>query len=248
MPDRVQVGPGRRQPATAVEVAVEPREALLPVAVDVVGQRVAGLLHRVEERAEQRVLGGTALEDQRAVATAPVVGAGEAGLHPLEVRQAVGVVPLLHPGLAGPALVVHRVAPLEDHPVDAGGPAEDLAAGVLDPAATERGLRVRLVAPVVEAAADREGQRRGHVDERVDLPVAPAGLEHQDGGAAVRGQPVGQGAAGGAAADDDDVVPRPRHEPNQPCTAGRMLCQTCLVSRYSSRPARPSSRPTPDCL
>ena len=35
---------------------------------------------------------------------------------------------------------------------------------------------------------------------------------------------------------------------NQRCSAGRTLCQTCLVSRYSSSPARPSSRPTPDCL
>ena len=31
-------------------------------------------------------------------------------------------------------------------------------------------------------------------------------------------------------------------------TAGRMLCQTCLVSRYSSSPACPSSRPVPGLL
>ena len=53
--DRVQVGPGRGEPAAAVQVAVEPGEPLLPVAVDVVGERVAGLLDRREERREERV-------------------------------------------------------------------------------------------------------------------------------------------------------------------------------------------------
>ena len=57
MPDRVQVGAGRGEPATAVQVAVEAGEPLLPVAVDVVGERVAGLLGRLEERREERVLG-----------------------------------------------------------------------------------------------------------------------------------------------------------------------------------------------
>ena len=49
--DRVQVGAGRGQAAAAVQVAVERREAFLPVAVDVVGQRVPGLLRGLEERA-----------------------------------------------------------------------------------------------------------------------------------------------------------------------------------------------------
>ena len=35
---------------------------------------------------------------------------------------------------------------------------------------------------------------------------------------------------------------------NQRCSAGRMFCHTCLVSRYSSSPAAASSRPMPDCL
>ena len=52
---RVQVGAGGAQPAAAVDVAVELGEALLLVAVDVVGERVAGLLGRLEERVEQRV-------------------------------------------------------------------------------------------------------------------------------------------------------------------------------------------------
>ena len=171
------------------------REALLAVAVDVVGARVAGLDGRVEERREQRVVRGSALEHQRSVAAAPVVLAREAGLHLLEVGQAVEVVPLLHPRLGCPALVVERVAALEDHPVDRAGAAEHLAAGVEDPAVVEVRLRVGLVLPVVEPVADREGQRRRHVDEGVDPEVRAAGLEHQDRRSRVGGEPVGERAA-----------------------------------------------------
>ena len=253
--DRVQVGAGGGEAAAAVDVAVEPRETLLPVAVDVVGQRGGRPAARPRRTPPNNgFVGRSALEHQRAVAAAPVVGADgavreQAGLHPLEVGQAVGEVPLLHPRLGGPALVVQRVAALEDHPVDARRAAEHLAAGVEDLAVVQVRLGVGVVAPVVEAAADRERQRGRHVDERVELPVRVAGLEDQDAGAAVGGEPVRQGAPGRATAHDDDVVPVLGHQlPNHFCSLGRMLCQTCLVSRYSSRPAWPSSRPMPDCL
>ena len=261
---RVQVGAGGGEPAAVVDVAVEAREALLAVAVDVVGQRVAGLLGGLEERPEQRVGRRPALEDERPAAAAPGVGLAppvdEQGLHPLEVGQAVQVVPVLHPLVAGPALVVHRVAALEDHPVDRAGPAEHLAAGVVDPAAVHLGLRLGLVLPVVEPAADRERQRGRHVDERVDAEVGATGLEHQHARRRVGGEPVGQRTAGRPAPDDDvvPVVPLPAHASPPPSVvedrrtsadgAGAMLCQTCLVSWYSSSPATPSSRPMPDCL
>ena len=154
----------------------------------------------------------------------------------------MGVAPLLHARLAGPALVVQRVAALEDHPVDAGGAAEHLAAGVDDAAAVHGGLGVGLVLPVVEAVADRDRQRGRHVDERVDAPVGAAGLEDQDAGAGVGGEAVGERAAGGTAADDHHVVPvsvTRRSRRTTTCTDGRMLCQTCLVSRYSARPCSP---------
>ena len=63
---RPQVGPRRRQPPAVVDVAVERRETLLAEAVHVVGQRVAGLDGRLEERPEQRVAGRAALQHQRA--------------------------------------------------------------------------------------------------------------------------------------------------------------------------------------
>ena len=110
-----------------------------------------------------------------------IVGLGrEAILHPPEIRQAVGVRPRIHAGIGRPALEVERVAPLEDHPVDAAAAAEDLAPGVVDPPAVHERLRLRLVLPVVEAASDRVGQGRRHLDKHVEPIVGPAGLEDQD--------------------------------------------------------------------
>src|SRR2546426_564307 len=72
---------------------------------------------------------------------------GQAVLHPLEVRQAMGVVPGLHARGRRPAIEVERVATLEDHPVDRRRPAEDAAAGVIDPTAAHERLGLRAIAP-----------------------------------------------------------------------------------------------------
>ena len=231
----VQVGAGRGQPPPAVDVAVEPGEALLAVPVDVVGERVARLLRRLQERAEQRVRGRPALEDERsAVAAELVVGlGGQAVLHAHEVGQAVGVVPGGHPGVGRPPLVVQRVAPLEDHPVDAAGAAEHLAPGVRDPPAAHVRLRLGLVAPVVEPAAAGERQRGGHVDEHVPRVVAPARLQHEHAGGRVGRQAVGQRAAGRATPDDDDVVSIARHAASPFVTGTRRQARP----RRSSVPA-----------
>ena len=196
------------------DVPVEGREAFLPVAVHVVGQRVPGLLHRGEERLEQRAGGRPALQHQRAVTAPVLVRAGQAGLHLLEVRQAVRVVPVRHARVRGPALVVQRVAPLEDHPVDAAGPAEHLSPGVVDAAPVQVRLRLGLVAPVVEPVADREGQGGRHVDVHVPRVVRPAGLQDEYPVAGIGGQAVGEGAAGRASADDDEVVLCRSHQPS----------------------------------
>ena len=126
----------------------------------------------------------------------------EARLHPLEVRQAVRVVPVFEP----PALEVERVAALEDHPVDRARAAEHLAARVVDPPAVHERLGLGLVLPVVEAVADRERERRRHVDVEVPPGVRPPRLEHEHARARVLGQPRGERGARRAAADDD-VVP-----------------------------------------
>ena len=211
---RMQVGARRAQPPPAADVAVEGREALLAVAVDVARERVAGLLGGLEERLEERVRGGAALELQRAVAAAVLIRAREARLHLLEVRQAVGIAPRLHAGVVRPALDVERVAALEDHPVDRARAAEDLAARVVDLAPVHVRLGLRLVLPVVEAAADRPGQRGRHVDEDVPLRVHPARLEDEHPVRRVGAQPVGERTPGRSAADDDEVVSRVCHGPS----------------------------------
>ena len=179
---RMQVGAGGRKPAAVADVAVELRETLLPVTVYVIGARVTGLLGRGEERLEQRVGRRTALERKRTVVPAVgVVGrGGQAVLHPVEVRQAVRVVPVAHAGVRTPALVVHRIAALEDHPVDAAGAAEHLAAGVVDAAAVHVRLGFGLVFPVVETTSDGKRQRRGHVHEHVPQRIVAARFQNQN--------------------------------------------------------------------
>ena len=209
----MDVGAGGAEPAAAVDVAIELAEAFLAVAVDVVGQRVAGLASAREERAEQRVRRRAALEDERAVVTAPRVVrcSRKRRLHLLEVRQAVSEVPGLHPRIRRPALEVERVAALEDLAVDARRATEHLPAGVEDPAAVHERLRFRFVHPVVEPAADRERQRRRHVDERVESPIKTAGLEDEHARVRILGQAVGEHGPGRATTDDDEVELPGRH-------------------------------------
>ena len=203
---RMQVGAGGTEAMPPEDGSVEGREALLAIAVDVIGERIAGLLHGLEERLAEGVCRGTALELERAVAPPPLVGARQARLHPLEVRQAVREVPAAHAGVGAPPLVVERVAPLKDHPVDAARAAKDLSPGVVDAPVVHARLRLRFVPPVVEAIADRERQRSRHVDVHVPRVVRAPGLEHEHSDRSILAQPVGQHAASRTAADNDDVV------------------------------------------
>ena len=236
----VQVCPRRRQPPPPVDVPVEGGEALLAEAVEVGGQFVAGLLHRREEGREERARGRAPLQHQRAVAAPVLIGARQARLHALEVRQAVAVAPGLHALAGGPAVVVGRVAALEDHAVDGARPAQNLAAGVVDAATAHVRLGLGLELPVVEAIADGERQRRRHVDEDVPAPVAPPGLQDQHTVGGVRAQPVGQCAAGRAAPGDDEVVQLllpgggPRTWPRPPTRCDGYGSQACQVPALSA--------------
>ena len=205
---RVEIGARRTEPPAASDVAIELGETLLLEPVDVVGDRVPRLLDSFEEGAEQWVGRRAAFQLQRPAVPAELIAAvrREAVLHLLEVRQAVGIVPGLHARIGCPPFVVEGIAALEDHPVDAARTTEHLAAGVVDLAAVHERLRLALVLPVVELAADREGQRRRHVDEDIPLVVGAAGLEHQHVGARVCAEPIGQCRAGGSATDDHIVV------------------------------------------
>ena len=196
--------------------AVELREALLLSPVDVVRQRIARLLHRLEERVEQRRHRRAALEHERPARAAVHVGAREARLHALEVRQAVREVPVAHAVVCGPAFEVERVAALEDHPVDAARAAEHLAARVVDAAVVHVRLGLRLVHPVVALVPDRERERSRHVDERVPDVVGTSRFEHEHGRGRIRAQAIRERGARRAAADDDVVV---RHDSTTVCSS-----------------------------
>src|SRR5215471_16044982 len=84
-------------------------------------------------------------------------------------------------------------------------------ARVIDAPAVQARLGLGFVLPVVEPAADGEGERRRHVDEHVPAVVGPARLQYQHPGGWFSGQPVRQGAAGRAAAHNHVVIARICH-------------------------------------
>ena len=77
---------------------------------------------------------------------------------------------------------------------------------MVDAAAAHVRLGLGLVAPVVEAVADRERERRRHVDEDVPERVVAPRLEHQHPVGRILREPVRERAAGGPSADDHEVV------------------------------------------
>ena len=116
----VEVGPSCAQAASAKHVLVECSEAFLTEPVDVVGAvesgldpGVAAMRRRGADSAGPRssLSGPSSLRKPSAPARQV--------LHPFEVRQAVCPVPAFEAGHRSPLVVVHRVAALEYHPVDA---------------------------------------------------------------------------------------------------------------------------------
>ena len=234
--DRMQVRTCGAQPAAAVDRPIELRKALLALSVHVARQLVARLLHGLEERAEERRRRRTSLEHDRPVATAVLVCSRETVLHPLEVGQAVRVVPVLETGLRRPALVVERVAALEDHPVDRARPAEDLAASVIHATAVHVRFGLGLVHPVVALVSDRERECGRHVDEYIPEVVHPPGFQHEHVGGRIRAQPVRQRAPGRATAHDDVVV---RQE-------STTVCNSVKASIGAVPPTRPMPLAVPE--
>src|SRR5436190_13292685 len=191
--DGVQISASCAEPASSVDVPVELCEALLPVAVHVIGQVVASLLRTLEESTEQRVCRRTAFKDEWAAAAAPQVSTCEAGFHSLEVRQAMRVIPRLHALVCCPPLVVERVAALKNHPVDAARTAQHLASCVEDAPVVHVWFGIGLVAPVVQATTNGERQRSRHVNERVENEVGATCFEDEDRDAGVGAEPVREG-------------------------------------------------------
>ncbi len=196
-----QVGVGGGPAAAAPDRLLHRAEALLLLAVVVVGELEAGLGAGLDEGVVERVAARAAGDVQRAVVAAPVGGAAVPVLHALEVGEDVGEGPAVGARL-GPVVEVLRMAADVDHAVDRGGAAEHLAARGGEAAAAEVRLGLGAEAPVVAGHVHRVGERRRHLDERA--PVGAAVLDDRDRVAGL-GEPVGDGGAGGAGADDDVV-------------------------------------------
>ena len=198
---RCEEGIGRRLPSPAGDVHLHRAEALLLVAIIVLGHRVAGLLtggdKGIIERVQQPVIAiaNADFATPAAIAVLPKTRALEA----LVVGQQAGVVPALRAGLF-PLVQIARTAANEGHAVDARRTAEHLAAwAVHDPAVQPR-LGVGPVAPVELVLGHGDGQRRRHLHE--NRPVAAAELQHGDPDIRVFGQPGCHDGAGGTAAHD----------------------------------------------
>ena len=157
-PGRSQVGHRGAPAAAAVRRHVHRAEAFLPVAVHVVGRRVAGLPAGFDERAIERIAHLARGDVERTAAAVIVVGALQSRFRALEVGQAVRVGPVREALRGGPAVVVERVAADVDHAVDRRRAAEHAAARAGHAASVHVRLGLRHVGPVV-GGRRRAGRR-----------------------------------------------------------------------------------------
>src|SRR5215470_9903563 len=129
-------------------------------------------------------------------AAAILVAAAGACLRTLEIGQHMRIGPARQ-SVAGPAIVIERVAADVDHGVERGGAAEHATARPIEATAVHVRLRLGLVRPIVSGVAEIVGERRRHLD----LPgtVLGAGLEQKYARAGLR-EPIGEYAAGRARA------------------------------------------------
>ena len=114
----MQIGTSSRKTAAAVNVSIKGIEALLSVAVHISCKRMPSLLDGFEESVEQWADSRPSFQLQGSVAASPFVLTGQTCLHSLEVGQAVRPVPGPAAWSSRPAVVVHWIAPLEDHSVN----------------------------------------------------------------------------------------------------------------------------------
>ena len=171
-------------------------DALVLAAVEVVGQRKAGLLRGVDEPMGQ-VQGRAVVLDQDGAALAALLGlARRIALDRLEIGQHLVERPALAAHLR-PAVVVGRVAADPEHAVDRARAAEHAPARPVHLPAGDAGLGIGGVVPVDPRVVEQLQDARRHVDHRV--PVFRAGLEQHDP-RAVFAQAIGQHAAGRAGA------------------------------------------------
>jgi hypothetical protein len=197
------VSPAGAPAQTAVDRRLGDVHALLAVAVVVARHPPTGLLAALQQRVIQPVLRLRPAHLHRSDASPPLVGSVAKRLHPLEVGQAVGVVPL-HQSVDSPAVVVERVAAIEDHRVDRRRPAHDPARLLVDFPAVQLRFGPGPVAPLHPLALVDEGQGRRHDQHRGPIRASSLDEQHRDGG--VLAEPARYDAARRPRPDHDVVI------------------------------------------
>src|SRR5665213_234701 len=202
----VQHGPqegARRIPAHATTlIDVKIAAAFVVAAVEIVDLGDADLRRRLAERVEDFPRQAHRLDTPFAAAAVMRVGAEHVMLRALEIRQHIVPGPA-QIALLPPAVEIARLAAHVDHAVDRGAAAQHAAARIIERAAVESGLGLRLEAPI--GARIVLGVKIADRDSYPDVIVLAAGLEQQDGDVWIGGETVGQYAAGATRADDHIV-------------------------------------------
>lgn len=198
----VQISTGRAPAQSAVNERLRDMQTFLPVSVVVWRHGEPGLLAAAQKGVVELVRRGAPADVQRPVSAAPVVWAISEGLHPAEVWQAMGMVPVRQ-AIGRPAVVIHRVAAVIDHRVDRRRAADHPAGFLVDGLAIEVRLGTGLVSPANPLALVGERQRAGHGDD--EPPVGPAGFHQQNRGRRILAEPSRQDAPGRPSAHEDVV-------------------------------------------
>ena len=165
----MQVGTRRTVAPAAVRGALHYEEAFLLVAVDIFGVRVARLHSGLDVGAAQGVELARSGDLERPFSTSEIVSPAVAGLHALEVGQAVRIGPASEL-VRGPTVVVERVAAEVHQAVDGRRAAHHPPARIVDGLAIQVTLRLTVVGPVVALALERHREGRGHA-QRVEAAV-----------------------------------------------------------------------------
>src|SRR5262249_31295474 len=146
-------------------------EALLLLGVVVLRAREPGLPAGLDPVVEDRIFRLRRLRAERTVRAAPLALSALPGLAAAEVRQHVALAPAAR-AVAGPAVVVARMAARVGHHVDRRAAAEHFAAHRFDAAIVEVGLGFRVIAPVVHAMLVHLAHAERNRDQRVAVAAA----------------------------------------------------------------------------
>ena len=192
---RTQIGARGAGAAAAASGLLAPADAVAMTRrqiVDVLAifetELFAGLKDRGADRRPVRFRG-----EERALLAARLAGLALPPFRFPEIGQAIVPGPAAIAEL-GPVIVILRLPADIDQPVDRGRAADDPAARIDDRAAVGAGIGLGAVLPGQGVMIEHLEEAGRDVNKRV--PVAPAGLDQQDLGAWVLGEPVGQHAAG----------------------------------------------------